>query len=417
MRPRSSPLIGLVVAAAILPWTVHCASDRCTSEPSSFQLDVSIEDLELATRVDSLSVSLEILGRSYSKSFPVGTTLADGETSLSVELDPAPTEDFNMKVVVAALENGATRARGEQVFRGHPNGCNRFELVLASATEQTDAGPADRVLDATTPGDAGPDDAPSFDLGTDAGLLDQGNVPVDPPCTARVDDDVVMLYTFDEVPAFTTTVADAREVHPAFASPAGSMVDRAPSRESCGLSVRFSGGYYLEVPNSDEFDLRSGSLDFWVSAPAPVQRGMEGLVSRDASGTTLPGHLGIYRDCQGYIIVRMQRSASPDVFRCSNVPIPFDQWAHVALNFGEPEVELYVDGELSTNTSTTQVLWNCETPVVCGQSASYGIDGNQNPFVIGAASHVSAEGLAVPVSTPLVGQIDSFRLSRIRRSF
>lgn len=140
-------------------------------------------------------------------------------------------------------------------------------------------------------------------------------------------------------------------------------------------------------------------------------------MSRDASGTVRSGHLGIYRDCQGYIIVRVQRADGPDVYRCSDRPVAPDQWVHLALNFGPPALELYVDGSLSTNTSTTAVLWDCSTPVACGAPASYGIDGNENPFVLGASSHNSLEGLATPTTRPLSGQIDSFRLSRIRRSF
>lgn len=395
-----------------------CGAEPCRDEPTSFQLDLSVEDPALADRVEALLVRLQLLGRSYSRSYPLTDELLDGETALAVDLEPAPTENFELTVSVQAQAGDLTLARGEQTFRASPNGCNRFALALATAPPGGDGGPADLQTDALRPDLPGPDAGP-VELGPNDGAgEDAGDLPPEPPCAVRARDDDVLLYSFDEVPAFTTTVADARERHPGVARPEGAIIDRAPSREDCGLAIRFTDGSYLEVASSEEFNLSSGSLDFWVSAsPAVDRQGMEGLVSRDASGTANPGHIGIYRNCEGYLMVRMQRTGAPDVYRCSDRPLPAGQWFHVGLNFGAPEVELYVDGTLSTNTSTTTVRWNCSTPVPCGAPSTYGIDGNENPLVLGTSTHNSAEGLATPVSAPFRGLIDSFRLSRSRRSF
>lgn len=403
----------MLVAAMALS-IAGCRSDRCESEPTSFQLDLSLPDPALANRADALWVRVRLAERSYSRRFVLGEELRDGQTAFAVDLDPAPTEVFEVTVEAEASAAGAPLARAEQTFRGSPDGCNRFPLALDRAPSSADGGDEDGSRADAAPVDLGLADAAA----ADAGAPDREPPPPEPPCAARAADDDVLLYTFDEVPAFTTTVADARGQHPAVARPLGAVVDRAPGPEGCGLAARFAEGRYLEVPSHPDFDLSAGALDFWVQAtPTADRRLMEGILSRDASGTARSGHLSVYRACDGHLLVRLQRTNAPDVYRCSDGPLVGERWAHVGLNFGPPGVELYVDGELQTNTSSTTVRWDCGSPVPCGAPSSQGIDGNENPIVLGVSSHGSEEGSAAPVTRPFSGLIDSFRLSRNRRSF
>ena len=87
----------------------------------------------------------------------------------------------------------------------------------------------------------------------------------------------------------------------------------------------------------------------------------------------------------------------------------------MGVNFGGTGgLKFYVDGLLASRTASI----TCGTTVnTCGAAATVGISGNDNPWVLGAATWHSTEGAATPVDAPLKGQIDSFRLSKSNRSF
>ena len=56
--------------------------------------------------------------------------------------------------------------------------------------------------------------------------------------------------------------------------------------------------------------------------------------------------------------------------------------------------------------------------IQCGTNGAGGIDGNDNPLVVGAAAWLSGEGSADPVSSHLApAALDHVRLSSIRRDF
>ena len=121
----------------------------------------------------------------------------------------------------------------------------------------------------------------------------------------------------------------------------------------------------------------------------------------------------MFRLCNGSLQLRLQDTTN-SYSQCSN-PISAKIWHHVGVNFGGTGgLKVYVNGTLANRTSSI----TCGTTVTtCGDTATVGISGNDNPWVLGAATWQSTEGSATPVNAPLKGQIDSFRLSKSNRSF
>lgn len=107
-----------------------------------------------------------------------GSELADGETSLAVDLsDLAPAETFDATVVVTVHAEpsgaGAPIGRGERTASLSPDGCNRVDLAV-SAAPPVDGGPDDAGAADAEP-DAGEPDAEVLDGGEpDAGLCPVG---------------------------------------------------------------------------------------------------------------------------------------------------------------------------------------------------------------------------------------------------
>ena len=85
------------------------------------------------------------------------------------------------------------------------------------------------------------------------------------------------------------------------------------------------------------------------------------------------------------------------------------RWIHVALAFGGGKRRaLWIDG----------VAANEQPDSDCGAQngpTNRGITGNQNPWVVGAGSWGSTEGVDDEVDSPLFGMIDNLRFSPIRR--
>ena len=111
-----------------------CDPDDCTRLPTSFQLDLELEDKGPRTPAALLRVDVDTGAERRRRYFEVGASVQDGFTSLGVELDPAPTEESSVTVTVAAspTTSTATAPLGEvaERFELDPNGCNRFRLEL-----------------------------------------------------------------------------------------------------------------------------------------------------------------------------------------------------------------------------------------------------------------------------------------------
>ena len=231
-----------------------------------------------------------------------------------------------------------------------------------------------------------------------------------PDCAYLADGDTVALYTFS---GSGTTVAEVTGSHP------GAIVGSGPTRVSgktgCDKAMSFTATSpisYVEVPDSSAWDIKQGSVDLWVRFDQASGTD-EGLISRDASGTNEPGHFSILRRCNGAIVARLQ-STTGEAQVCSK-PLAKDTWYHVGVNFGgSGGLKLYINGTPANQTA--DIICGTST-IACGQSITTGIDGNSNPWVIGASSWNSGDGVATPATLPLRGDLDSVRISKTRRSF
>jgi len=258
---------------------------------------------------------------------------------------------------------------------------------------------ADGAQDVTVPdskqaSDTLPADLPGPDL------------PPAPPCVEKPDNQTVALYTFEKLTGGTTENVASNKHDGTLRDTVGQTTGHG----GCGKAALFTGNGYIEVPNAKAFELKAGSVDFWVRFEQPGQAGM---ISRDAGGTNDPGHLTIRRMCDGGLQARLQRNGK-NFFRCTQ-PVPDNTWMHVALNFG-PKLELYLNGNLGSRTGLVTCMG---PPDECGSNGviSAGIDGNKNPWVIGASSNASDDGKATPTNHPLKGAMDSVRISNVPRNF
>jgi hypothetical protein len=158
-------------------------------------------------------------------------------------------------------------------------------------------------------------------------------------------------------------------------------------------------------------------MDMYVRLPSPPSSSTsnngteQGLLSRDAEGRTDAGHFGLFYIETGGLVARLQ--VNQNHFICAEGPLPTGEWIHVGINLGT-EVELWIDGQQSTYTGT--IPWKA-TDVTCETGVSGSIQGNNNPWVIGAHSEESSEGSATPVDGHFPGTLDEIRISNVRRDF
>lgn len=207
-------------------------------------------------------------------------------------------------------------------------------------------------------------------------------------CAPAADPDLVASWMFDAEPA-TDAFSDATGSHPGMVVGGEAMWEEGPF--GCGDAFGTDGMVpYGEVPHSPDFDLSAGSLRAWVRFDADLLS--QGVWSRDANGTTFPGHLTLSRDAMDVVNARIQNVAG-EITRCTTGAVTGGQWHEVIVRWGPPDFELVVDGIIAEDAL-------CDV----GVNAS-GIVGNMNPWVIGARSSSSEEGMATPITAPLDGAI------------
>jgi hypothetical protein len=279
-------------------------------------------------------------------------------------------------------------------------------LLLAGCVR---AGFETPTTDLQADGDAVVDLFDVYDAASEIGALDFTIDNPSRPCVETPDAHTVALYTFA---GSGSTIGDATGQHPG--AIVGKAVSRVPGRPGCGQAIAFAGaGGYVEIPDSPAWDLATGSFDLWLRIDAmPGDGSKGGVISRDALMQALPGHFSLYVACNGALGARLQTTAY-DAFACS-ATLQAGIWYHVGVNFGAGPLEIYIDGALSTQTAP----FTCSALTFkCGTGTTAGIDGNDNPWTVGIASATSDEGLATPTNNPLVGAIDSLRISSARRAF
>lgn len=192
MKRLFLPLFALFLGA--------CSSDACKAEAPSFELEVQAAS-GIARVLSAIEVEIAANGQRWKKSYPLGMAFTDGVTSIGVKIEPAPTADFMVAVIVRAVDaNMIVRAAGTTNFNATANGCNRASITLAVAGPPSDAGAGDASPDggvATMDDAAQPDaleapdaivspdafepDAPAGDSGVadDTGVPDDSGVPPD----------------------------------------------------------------------------------------------------------------------------------------------------------------------------------------------------------------------------------------------
>lgn len=172
------------------------------------------------------------------------------------------------------------------------------------------------------------------------------------------------------------------------------MLDPVDGPGETGLAARFAGSTAVVTENHRDFELERGSVSLWIRLEddAPEQ----GLVSRDADGEG-DGHFNLRtRDPgEGRRLTYRIQPGEAEVSACSEGTIESSVWYHVVANFGAPGAELFVDGARQRD---------------CGDSSPHGIDGNGNPWVLGADSGGSNEGGSVELTDYFTGSMDELVL-------
>lgn len=168
---------------------------------------------------------------------------------------------------------------------------------------------------------------------------------------------------------------------------------------ACGRAVRFPAGdtAHILVPHDPVWNLAEGAIDLWVLPGSST--GERALLSRDLRETDESGHflLGLSED--NVLVVRIQASnanlpLNNVVGLCSEAPLPKEEWTHVAVNFGPPNAELFINGRRNDGRDTEPNAKRIGT-VKCGANSAFGIVGNQEPWIFGASNHRSLSGLAL----------------------
>lgn len=247
------------------------------------------------------------------------------------------------------------------------------------------------------------------DLPTDGALIEDA-WPDGGACAVGPDPDTVALY-----PVFSSNGMKLIDTTNRHHGELRGAVGRVNGPPGCGQALSFGGDIadYAELPADPAWDLKEGSIDLWVRIDAPATERHLGIVSRDAKDAARLGHFTLFQLVDGGVAVRLQRGTNDGIARCSP-PLTQGDWHHIGVNFGAGGLELFVDGVPAERKDTYVVSLEI---LKCGTSSEQGIDGNDNPWVLGASSHLSVEGAATPITYPFRGAIDSFRVSRVRRAF
>jgi hypothetical protein len=229
-------------------------------------------------------------------------------------------------------------------------------------------------------------------------------------CEKAKDDSEVALYTFND--DIGGVIVDALGTNSA--STVGTVAYVDGPIPACGQAIRFSAATqgYGFIPDDPAWQLTSGSVDFWFRASSfPPE--LAAFLSRDGSGTTTPGHLGIFLTPAGRVGLRLQGMNAADTLGgvCSeDGAVVVNEWNHLGTNFGSAGTELWLNG---TKVDAPGML----NIVTCQSGTGIGISGNTNPWTVGINSGPSADGTGLPVTQPFDGAMDQLRISAIRRDF
>jgi hypothetical protein len=222
-----------------------------------------------------------------------------------------------------------------------------------------------------------------------------------------LDTSTVALYDFEG--AIDATVADRTGRHPGSVRGGAAMLEPGPL--GCGSALAIRDQFYVFVPDSPDWVIAEGSVDFWVRLPAVLPQTTMAVLSRDAHFTT-DGEITFYIDTDGTIVGRLQRGNATAV-RCSTRPAQPGKWTKVGFNFGASGTALYVDGEVGNGTRFLNFI-----TAPCGTDATGGLNPNGYPLVIGASLDRADDARTDELTFFLVGgAVDDVRISNVRRAF
>jgi hypothetical protein len=115
----------------LLSIQLACRRDLCVSEPPSFELQVSVQDLALARRAALLELTVQAGELAWHNTVPTRDLLADQRTALAIVITPPPREPFPLKIDAAALDVGmVVLASGKIETTASPDGCNTVGMTL-----------------------------------------------------------------------------------------------------------------------------------------------------------------------------------------------------------------------------------------------------------------------------------------------
>ena len=209
----------------------------------------------------------------------------------------------------------------------------------------------------------------------------------------------IALYCFEQEEDFDL-LSDSTGAH--HATIVGTKTRRVNGPLGLGLALRFTDtnfSTFVEIPDSEAWELEEGQVSFWLMTDT-CSGDDQGILSRDARHQQSTGHLTVRlsADCEWSV----SSEGDGDRVEVQSIePLVPDRWAHITINFGPPNLELYLNDKL---TGKESVRW--------------GIAGNDNPWVIGADLQGSDEGSAYPPGDFLRGAaVDLLRISSERAAF
>jgi hypothetical protein len=168
---------------------------------------------------------------------------------------------------------------------------------------------------------------------------------------------------------------------------------------------------HVRIPDSPAFDIASGTIDVWFRYDSTAPDGDLGLVSRDANGSATNGHFNLRLGHDRRVVMRIQQISDPTVeaYRCTAALVQPNVWHHVAIGFGGT-LSMEVDGVAATGASWSDAS---SVPHDCTAAWAGGIDGNDNPWVVGALTIQATDGTGMPVASVAGGvQIDELVIRR-----
>jgi len=262
------------------------------------------------------------------------------------------------------------------------------------------------IMDSDIDSDADPDTDHDPDLDDDPTLA---------PCALPYEGELLALYAFNR--DFLDSIGD----HDGILVDTEGCLDYPAHGDGCGQSLAFRRGCSsasVRIEDSDEWN-RVRSIDFWFRS---LHDDLSGILSRDAAGVG-PGDLAVLRFGNGRIALRVQLPlGAPEEWEgrstiiCSFASVTDADWVHVGINVGggEPS-ELWLDGRQQEGSGAVDDSWD----VVCGDNANdiHDLTGNENPWVIGAATWLSPRGEGVPQAHLHHARVDHLRFTDTRQVF